>query len=123
MHHTKNNAKNYKLGLWAEWRARLYLKLRGYTIISKRLRTPVGEIDLLARHKKTWVIVEIKYRKTMDSALYSLQGKQKKRLINASLWVMTNYNLPQNTDFRFDVILISPNHPITHIKNAWQTSE
>lgn len=121
---TQKNAKQrYKTGLWAEWRAKLYLRLRGYKIMAHRLRTPVGEIDVLARHGTTWVVVEIKYRKQPQQALYSIRNKQKQRLIKASLWVMSTYNLSQDTDFRFDAIFISPNHPITHVKNAWQMHE
>lgn len=112
--------KTYQIGKWAEWRAGLYLRLRGYKIIAKRLRTPMGEIDILAQKNGVWIVAEVKYRPTTESSKYSISDHQKHRLINASLWVMNHYTLPQDTDFRFDAILLSPKTPIQHIKNAWQ---
>ena len=115
-----NTTQTYQKGLLAEWRARMHLRLKGYRILGKRLRTPVGEIDILARKKNTWVIVEVKYRKHKDTALEALSPEQQSRLINASRWVSSQYNLHQDTPFRFDAVILWGRFHIKHIKNAWQ---
>lgn len=115
--------QTHQSGLLAEWRARLYLRLKGYRIMGKRLHTPVGEIDILAKKGKTWIIAEVKYRKDRETALHAISDQQQKRLINASLWVSKQYNLNQDTPFRFDAILLWGRFRIKHIKNAWQTTE
>ena len=107
-------------GLLAEWRARAHLRMKGYRIMGKRLRTPVGEIDILARKKNTWIIVEVKYRADKDTAHNAITQNQQTRLIKASQWVMMEYNLNQDTPFRFDAILLWGRFRIKHIKNAWQ---
>ena len=115
-----NPDKTYQKGLLAEWRARLYLRVKGYKIMAKRLRTPVGEIDILARKKNTWIIVEVKYREHKDTALGALSPLQQTRLIDASRWVSSHYNLHQDTPFRFDVVILWGRWQLKHIKNAWQ---
>ena len=112
--------KTHQTGLWAEWIARLYLRCTGYKIIAHRLRTPVGEIDILAKKGDTWVIIEVKYRKTKTDAYHAITPHQQARLIKASLWISQQNNLPQTTPIRFDAILLWGNHNLKHLKNAWQ---
>lgn len=116
------NTQTHQKGLLAEWRARAHLRLKGYRIMGKRLRTPMGEIDILAKKRGTWIIVEVKYRADRDTAHNAITQTQQDRLINASLWVMNEYKLDQDTPFRFDAILLWGRFRIKHIKNAWQKS-
>ena len=58
-------------GRRAETLAAWYLRLKGYRIIESRYKTPVGEIDLIARRWGTTVFVEVKARK---SAALELTG-------------------------------------------------
>jgi Holliday junction resolvase-like predicted endonuclease len=51
-----------KKGLWAEWLGCCVLWLKGYSILARRLKTPVGEIDIVAQKGRTLAIVEVKYR-------------------------------------------------------------
>ena len=41
--------KAYLRGHAAEWRCALLLRLQGWRILARRYRTPVGEIDIIAR--------------------------------------------------------------------------
>jgi putative endonuclease len=38
------------------------LKKRGYKVLERNYRTPLGEIDLIARHQKVLVFIEVKTR-------------------------------------------------------------
>lgn len=50
------------LGRYGEERAAIFLQDRGYEIIDRNWRSPVGEIDLIARDKDRLVFVEVKTR-------------------------------------------------------------
>jgi putative endonuclease len=64
--------KAYRLGHLAETRCVWYLRLKGYRILSRRFKTPVGEIDIVARHRGTLVFVEVKARADVEAAAGSL---------------------------------------------------
>ncbi len=51
------------LGRQGEDAAVQYLKSKGMKILERNLRTPVGEIDLIARHRNILVFVEVKTRR------------------------------------------------------------
>ena len=111
----KKDNYRYRVGLFAEILACVYLMLKGYRIIKWRYKNPVGEIDILAKKNNTFVVVEVKYRKTKETALYSITDNQQKRLLNAGRLVMKNYKTEK---IRFDAVLIS-GFNITHIENAF----
>ena len=50
------------LGRYGEDQAASYLQDRGYEIIDRNWRSPVGEIDLVARDKDRLVFIEVKTR-------------------------------------------------------------
>jgi len=113
----KNNSnRNYKIGLFAEILTCIYLIFKGYRIIKWRYKIPIGEIDILTKKKEVFVIVEVKYRKNSELAMYSISNNQQKRLINSAKWIMREYKTEK---IRFDAVLIS-GFNIKHIKNAWQ---
>ena len=50
------------LGRWGEAQAAEYLIARGYQILARNVRTPYGEIDLVAFYERMLVFVEVKTR-------------------------------------------------------------
>jgi len=108
----------YRRGLNAETLAAWYLRLKGYRILASRRKTPVGEIDLIARRGGTVVFVEVKARGTLDEALYSVQPRQAQRIIRAAEYYMAGYR-GQTPDIRFDVIAIHPPFRVKHIRAAF----
>lgn len=55
-------SRNQRVGRWGEQAAADYLAQRGYEILGHNIRTPYGEIDLLARREGIAVFVEVKSR-------------------------------------------------------------
>jgi putative endonuclease len=53
---------NQKIGLWGEQAAAEYIQKKGYEILGKNIRTPHGEIDIIARVEGVIVFVEVKAR-------------------------------------------------------------
>lgn len=52
----------YQAGLEGEALAEHYLRERGYALVTRRYRGPVGEVDLVARQGKMLFFIEVKYR-------------------------------------------------------------
>ena len=52
----------FRTGISAESRAAAFLIAKGFRILARRYRTPVGEIDIVARRRKLLVFVEVKAR-------------------------------------------------------------
>lgn len=108
-----------KKGRLAETLAAFYLKLKFYRIIARRFKTPLGEIDLIARKGDALVIIEVKARPDLKTAAESITGQQWKRITQALQWRLLQRPEEARLSIRFDAILIS-GWRIHHIKDAWR---
>lgn len=107
----------YLKGRWAEYFAWAYLKLKGYQILESRYKTPLGEIDLIARRGKALVAIEVKNRSSLEDAALAVTEHQWRRIERAFLHYLSSHAF--SLDLRFDVILISSWRWPHHIKGAW----
>ena len=98
------------------------LRFKGYSIIDRRYKTPVGELDIVARRGKRIAFVEVKFRKNLSDAAYSVTFAQRGRIINAAkFWLQRNSQ--QSYDIvSFDVILVAPWRLPRHIAAAFDES-
>lgn len=112
--------KTHEDGLFAETLAAWFLRLRGYRIADRRFKTPVGEIDIVARRGRGVVFVEVKKRGVMDDALSCISPDNASRVRRAAeWWLKTHPALADKCDIRFDVLAIAPYCRIRHIPNAF----
>src|SRR5437868_1086111 len=74
----------FRVGLGAESRAAAYLIAKGYRILARRFRTPVGEIDIVARRRDVLVFVEVKARAKLDDAAEAVTDRGKRRITAAA---------------------------------------
>ena len=74
----------FRLGLSAESRAAAFLIAKGYRILARRFRSPVGEIDIVARRRGTLMFVEVKARERLDDAAVAVTVRQQRRIIAAA---------------------------------------
>jgi len=96
-----------RLGEEGEALAVRFLKKKGYRIIQRNYRTPIGEIDIIARDKETVVFVEVKTRESMRYGLpfESIGLKKRQKIVNvAELFLKRFREVPP---CRFDVVSIS----------------
>jgi putative endonuclease len=108
-------------GLSAESRAAAYLVAKGYRILARRYRSPVGEVDIVARRKGVLIFVEVKARNTLDGAAESLLPRQQRRIAAAaSAWLAANPD-DANGDIRFDAVLVAPGRIPRHIPGAFES--
>jgi putative endonuclease len=109
------------VGLSAESRAAAYLVAKGYRIVARRFRSPVGEVDIVARRRGVLVFVEVKARNTLDDAALSLLPRQQQRIAAAAgAWLAAHPEDAEN-DIRFDAILVAPRKIPRHIPAAFET--
>ncbi len=93
-------------GAAGEDRAAAYLESLGFHIERRNLRTPDGEIDIVAREGDTLVFVEVKARTTraFGRALAAVDARKRAR-IRAVAEDYLQF-LPAPTKVRFDVVAI-----------------
>jgi putative endonuclease len=107
-------------GLAAEARAAALLEGAGFTILARRVRTPAGEIDLIARQDGLIVFCEVKARGDRDTAAYSLLPRQRRRIAAAAeAWLAARPDLAL-LDARFDAVLVSGTGAAEHIPGAFE---
>jgi putative endonuclease len=111
--------RQYQQGIAAEHQAVQFLTAKGWQIIQQRCRTPYGELDIVAQTGNTLVAVEVKQRKSLELAAYSLSAAQQQRLSDALLCLMADY--PHLTECRIDYIGISGGQ-LVHLENVVESS-
>ena len=112
----------FKFGLSAESRAAAYLIAKGHRIVARRWRSPVGEIDIVARRRGTLVFVEVKARERLDDAAEAVILRQQRRIIAAAEAWLAAHPEDANRDIRFDVVLVAPKSLPRHIMAAFDAS-
>jgi putative endonuclease len=112
----------FALGLSAESRAAAYLVAKGYRIVARRFRSPVGEIDIVARRRGTLIFVEVKARERLDDAAEAVIVRQQRRIVAAAEAWLAAHPDDMNCDMRFDVMLVAPKSLPRHIQAAFDAS-
>lgn len=107
-------------GRWSEFLAETLLRLKGYRILHRRLKTPLGEVDLIARKGRLICFVEVKHRVTRGQAVHSLQPRQAQRIERAASWWFSRRPDLHGCDLRFDLIATAPGKVPSHIPDAWR---
>lgn len=109
----------YRKGHRAEWFAALALMLKGYRIVARRYRTPLGEIDLIARRGKLVAIVEVKARPTLAEAMEAVGPAALRRIDGAAdLWLARQRDYA-SLGLRYDLVAILPGRWPVHVKNIY----
>ncbi|QDH25634.1 YraN family protein [Neokomagataea tanensis] len=109
---------SYKQGLGAEHLVAERLKTRGYQILAQRLRTPLGEVDLVTCTDERLVVVEVKQRKSLRLGAEALSTKQRERLLAAFDYIWSAYPEWQRPEARLDYILVTASGEMKRIKDA-----
>ena len=95
-----------------------WLRLKGWQILDRRVRTPAGEVDIVARRGALIAFVEVKTRKSVAELDFAIDERRLARVAAAAEYLMPRYASPHD-DIRIDVILIAPGACPRHIENAW----
>jgi putative endonuclease len=112
-----------QVGRTAERIAAAFLMLKGYRILARRFRGPVGEVDIVAIYgfggRRTLVFVEVKARKEMSAAAQSISTRQKARIRKAADAFVQQHPDLSGVQMRFDAILVAGRTLPRHVIGAW----
>ena len=73
----------YGTGRRAEVLSTWLLRAKGYRVLARGYRVPVGEIDLIVRRGDVLVAVEVKARRRHEDALAAVTRRQRRRIERA----------------------------------------
>lgn len=107
-------------GRQAEAAAALWLQMKGYSILDRRVRTPVGEIDIVAGRGRLIAFVEVKARRRRIDALEAVTPAAQRRIeAGARMWAHRRA-IGDDRDWRFDLVWVAPGRLPVHIRDAWR---
>ena len=107
-----------KSGREGEKRAAYWLRAKGWRILAERVKTPRGEIDLIAKRGGLVTFVEVKWRRSRIDLDLAIDERRLARVAAAVECVAHEY-ATDGEDIRVDVILLAPGALPRHIANAW----
>ncbi len=108
-------------GRRGETLAVLLLMLKGYRILGRRVKTKVGEIDLVAR--SPWGIIcfiEVKARASGALALDAVGSRQQARIARAAQLYLAARPRLGNRGVRYDIVAVTPRTLPRHIRDAFR---
>ena len=117
-------SRNRILGKHGEETAAEHLTCMGYEILAHNVRTPFGELDLIAAHAGSTVFVEVKTRRSRTHGLpeEAVTSRKKSRLLASAQYYLQQREL-SDTPWRIDVVAVEFDttgtlHRIEVFKNA-----
>ncbi|MEO5957168.1 MAG: YraN family protein [Nitrospiraceae bacterium] len=114
-------------GQAGESAAEEYLRHKGYRIVARNLRSPRGELDLVAEDGHVLVFVEVKARRTdsFGGAIHAVHQRKQEKLIQLAAQYLARHHI-KNRLCRFDVVLLQGTDAVApqieHIQNAFEVS-
>jgi len=110
--------KKFALGIFAEYVVWFFYMLRFHRILHHRMKTYVGEVDLVAVRGRTLIFIEVKARKNgIYEGIVSIN--QQKRIRRAAELFLSKNQKYKNYNIRFDLAVIQPYCLPVIIKNAF----
>jgi len=110
-------------GRRAERLCRLALMLAGWRVVAADVRTPAGQIDLVARRGGVVAIVEVKARPTLEEAAGAVSARQRDRLARAARSFLAGRPDLARLAVRFDAMLVAPGRWPRRVADAWRPED
>lgn len=95
------------LGKEGEELARKFLKKKGYKLIEQNYKTPMGEIDVIAKDGETLVFVEVKTRESLEfgQPFEAVNRLKRQKIAKVALSYLKRFK--ETPACRFDVLSIN----------------
>ncbi|MCU0791238.1 MAG: YraN family protein [Nitratireductor sp.] len=106
-------------GASGEWLAALSLRLKGWRIVERNFRCPMGEIDVIARKGDLIAFVEVKARPTEQEALDAVTARARRRIHNAGAAWIARQRDAGRLSWRFDIVAVLPRRWPRHHPDAF----
>ena len=105
-------------GRRAETLAAWWLRLKGWKILARRVRTPLGEVDIVARRGRTVAFVEVKARGSAAEGARALDDYRLRR-VAAAAGALVHRFARDGDEMRIDAMFIVPGRLPRHAENVW----
>jgi putative endonuclease len=106
--------------LWAA----LWLSCKLYRVLGRRVKTHLGELDLVALSPDGILcFIEVKARGLQGSAADAITARQRARIARAAALYLGSHPALRDKAIRFDAILVTPRQWPRHVKDAWRPDE
>lgn len=112
-----SRAEREAKGRRGEALAAWYLRLKGWRILARRVKTPRGEIDLVARRGRVVAFVEVKWRAKAAELDFTIDDYRLRRVAAAAEAVAHRFARADD-EVRIDVLLLAPGRFPRHMANA-----
>ncbi len=110
-------------GRGAEDAAAAALLWDGWDVLARRVRTPAGELDLIAERDGLLAFVEVKARPSLAEAAFALGARQRVRLLAAAeCWAAANPGHGA-AGMRFDVVIVAADGTARRIADAFRLGD
>jgi putative endonuclease len=116
----------WRFGRLAEAVVAGWLRAKGYRILARDYRTPVGEVDIVARRGGSLVFVEVKARDgpaTGEAAAEALTRGQRRRIERAADAFLKRRPDLADSGIRFDLVLVGRTGWPRHLRGAWRAGD
>lgn len=123
MDRRQRGRRAHALGVDAETAACAALRRDGWCVLARRLRTEVGEVDVVAERAGLLAIVEVKARPLLATAAAALTRRQQVRLIGAAAMVLAEHPEWGANGVRFDLMLVDESGRVRRIADAFRPDE
>jgi len=108
-------------GRRSEFWAALWLACKFYRVLGRRVKTRLGELDLIALSPDGILcFIEVKARVLEGAAAEAITGRQRSRIARAAALYLGAHPALRHKAVRFDAILVTPRRWPRHVKDAWR---
>lgn len=105
-------------GRRAETLACWWLRLKGWRILARRVKTPLGEVDVIARRGRVVAFVEVKARASEREAALALDEHRLRR-VAAAAGALAHRYAREGDVTRIDAIFVVAKRWPRHMENVW----
>jgi putative endonuclease len=110
----------WRQGRWAESAAVALLRITGWRILARDWKSPAGEIDIVARRRRTIAFIEVKTRDDLAAAGEAIGQRQQQRIRRAAGLYLARHPRLAELDARFDAVLVLPWRWPVFVRDAWR---
>ena len=110
----------FKQGRRAEAYARWVLRAKGYRVLARNFRHPLGEADLIVRRGRLLIFVEVKFRANRDTGPYVVSPAQWWRISAGASGLVARHPHCAGRFWRLDMFVVGGNGRFRHNKNFWR---
>lgn len=96
------------------------LRRDGWAILGQRVRTPAGEVDIVAERAGLLAIVEVKHRPVLAEAAAAVSTRQRARLLLAGDILLGEHPDWGREGVRFDVMVVDAAGVVRRIADAFR---